>query len=70
MLSFALYVGNTPMKLELVEPESETEIYSINNISGNLSIKGSMQKKISEGVVKVPSKSLRITYAEDKKETS
>ena len=58
------------MKLELVEPESETEIYSINNISGNLSIKGSMQKKISEGVVKVPSKSLRITYAEDKKETS
>ena len=70
MLSFALYVGNTPMKLELVEPESETEIYSINNISGNLSIKGSMQKKISGGVVKVPSKSLRITYAEDKKETS
>ena len=58
------------MKLELVEPESETEIYSINNKSGNLSIKGSMQKKISEGVVKVPSKSLRITYAEDKKETS
>ena len=58
------------MKLELVEQESETEIYSINNISGNLSIKGSMQKKISEGVVKVPSKSLRITYAEDKKETS
>ena len=58
------------MKLELVEPESETETYSINNISGNLSIKGSMQKKISEGVVKVPSKSLRITYAEDKKETS
>ena len=54
MLSFALYVGNTPMKLELVEPESETEIYSINNISGNLSIKGYMQKKVSEGVVKVP----------------
>ena len=36
---------NTPVKLELVKPNSETVSQSINNISGNLSIKNSRQKK-------------------------
>ena len=40
MLSFAPHVvKNTPVKLELVKPNSETTSKYVENISGNLSIK-------------------------------
>ena len=42
LLSFVQHVvKNTPVKLELVKPNSETVSESIDNISGNLSIKSS-----------------------------
>ena len=40
LLSFALRMAkNTPVKLELVKPNSETAFESVNNKSDNLSIK-------------------------------
>ena len=63
-------VNNTPVKLELVKPNSETVFESIDNISGNLGIQNSKKKNISERVVRVPLKSflyfrceaLKLTY--------
>ena len=47
-------VKYTPVKLELIKPNSETAFESIGNISGNLSIKNSRKKIISQSVERVP----------------
>ena len=79
MLLFVLHVAkNTPVKLELVKPDSETAFESIDNILGNVSIKKLKVEKhlrtCCKGTFKIfhffRCEALRLTYAGITKETS